>query len=177
MCSASVQRQASADGSMVTQLNTRLTAFIAGDQAKMDRSFPSCTTEHVHQQRQNGCFRDGIQRSNIIECEFVAVVSWKVGWWCFFFYTKFALGRLVSQFYSSLACFYPSGTTGRVVSSNTGPFTYGWSNLFNNVSVLPKVFLAPILWTSGSWNLPVQMEGSLVRNFNNYYVLLCFWWP
>ena len=29
------------------------------------------------------------------------------------------IGRLVSQFYSSLGCFYPSGTTGRVVSSNT----------------------------------------------------------
>ena len=39
-------------------------------------------------------------------------------------------------------------------------------------SVLPKVFWAPILRTSGSWNLPVRMEGSLVRNFNNYYVLL-----
>ena len=39
-------------------------------------------------------------------------------------------------------------------------------------SVLPKVFWAPVLRTSGSWNLPVQMEGSLVRNFNNYYVLL-----
>ena len=26
----------------------------------------------------------------------------------------------MSQFYSSLGCFYPSGTTGRVVSSNTG---------------------------------------------------------
>ena len=41
-----------------------LTAFTAGEQTKMDRSFPSCTTEHVHQQRQNGCFRDGIHRSN-----------------------------------------------------------------------------------------------------------------
>ena len=39
-------------------------------------------------------------------------------------------------------------------------------------SVLPKVFWAPVLRTSGSWNLPVWMEGSLVRNFNNYYVLL-----
>ena len=41
-----------------------------------------------------------------------------------------------------------------------------------NSSVLPKVFWAPVLRTSGSWNLPVRMEGSLVRNFNNYYVLL-----
>ena len=32
-------------------------------------------------------------------------------------------------------------------------------------SVLPKVFWAPVLRTSGSWNSPV-------RNFNNYYVLL-----
>ena len=39
-------------------------------------------------------------------------------------------------------------------------------------SVLPKVFWAPVLRTSGSWNLPFRMEGSLVRNFNNYYVLL-----
>ena len=39
-------------------------------------------------------------------------------------------------------------------------------------SVLPKVFWAPVLRTSGSWNLPVRMEGSLVRNFNTYYVLL-----
>ena len=39
-------------------------------------------------------------------------------------------------------------------------------------SVLPKVFWAPVLRTSGSWNLPVRMGGSLVRNFNNYYVLL-----
>ena len=40
------------------------------------------------------------------------------------------------------------------------------------ISVLPKVFWAPVLRTSGSWNLPVRMDGSLVRNFNNYYVLL-----
>ena len=39
-------------------------------------------------------------------------------------------------------------------------------------SVLPKVFWAPVLRTSGSWDLPVRMEGSLVRNFNNYYILL-----
>ena len=41
-----------------------------------------------------------------------------------------------------------------------------------DLSVLPTVFWAPVLRTSGSWNLPVRMEGSLVRNFNNYYVLL-----
>ena len=55
-----------------------------------------------------------------IECEFVAVVSWKVGWLWFFLHKICTrpIGRLVSQFYSSLGCFYPSGTTGRVVSSN-----------------------------------------------------------
>ena len=42
----------------------------------------------------------------------------------------------------------------------------------NCSSVLPKVFWAPVFRTSGSWNLPIRMEGSLVRNFNNYYVLL-----
>ena len=44
-------------------------------------------------------------------------------WLMMFFSHKICtrpIGRLVSQFYSSLGCFYPSGTTGRVVSSNTG---------------------------------------------------------
>ena len=43
-------------------------------------------------------------------------------WLMMFFSHKICtrpIGRLVSQFYSSLGCFYPSGTTGRVVSSNT----------------------------------------------------------
>ena len=34
----------------------------------------------------------GMEFSVLIECEFVAVVLWKVGWWCFF-HTKFALVR------------------------------------------------------------------------------------
>ena len=34
----------------------------------------------------------GMEFNVLIECEFVAVVSWKVGWWCFF-HTKFALVR------------------------------------------------------------------------------------
>ena len=34
----------------------------------------------------------GMEFSVLIECEFVAVVSWKVGWW-WFFHTKFALVR------------------------------------------------------------------------------------
>ena len=33
----------------------------------------------------------GMEFSVLIECEFVAVVSWKEGWLCFFFHTKFAL--------------------------------------------------------------------------------------
>ena len=48
-----------------------------------------------------------------------------------------------------------------------------WANDHDSaqLSVLPKVFWAPMAHQS-SWNLPVRMEGSLVRNFNNYYVLL-----
>ena len=53
--------------------------------------------------------------------------------------------------------------------TNTGLLSFGPPC---TTSVLPKVFWAPVLRTSGSWNLPVRMEGSLVRNFNNYYVLL-----
>ena len=97
-----------------------LTAFTAGDQTKMDSSFPSCTTEHVHQQRQNGSFRDGLQRSNRV---WICCCSLMKSWLIMFFLHKICtrpIGRLVSQFYSSLGCFYPSGTTGRVVSSNTG---------------------------------------------------------
>ena len=84
VCSASVHRQASADGSMVTQLKI-YTAFTAGDQTKMDRSFPSCTTEHVHQQRQNGCFRDGIQRSNRV---WICCCSLMKSWLIMFFLTQ-----------------------------------------------------------------------------------------
>ena len=103
---------------MVTQFNYKLIAFTAGDQTKMDRSFPSCTTEHVHQQRQNGCFRDGIRSNRVWICCCSLMKSWLI----MFFLHKICtrpIGRLVSQFYSSLGCFYPSGTTRRVVSSNT----------------------------------------------------------
>ena len=99
-----------------------LTAFTPGDQTKMDRSFPSCTTEHVHQQRQNGCFRDGIHRSNTV---WICCCSLMKSCMFMLFWHKICtrpIGRLVSQFYSSLGCFYPSGTTGRVVSSNTADF-------------------------------------------------------
>ena len=53
-----------------------------------------------------------------------------------------------------------------------------WIQLHTALSVLPKVFWAPVLRTSGSWNLPVRMDGSLVRNFNNYYMYCwyMFWW-
>ena len=97
----------------------KLTAFTAGDQTKMDRSFPSCTTEHVHQQRQNGSFRDGLQHSNRV---WICCCSLMNSWLIMLFLHKICtrpIGRLVSQFYLSLGCFYPSGTTGRVVSSNT----------------------------------------------------------
>ena len=103
---------------MVTQRKI-YTAFTAGDQTKMDRSFPSCTTEHVHQQRQNGCFRDGLQRSNKV---WICCCSLMKSWLIMLFLHKICtrpIGQLVSQFYSSLGCFYLSGTTGRVVSSNT----------------------------------------------------------
>ena len=153
------------------------TVFTAGDQTKMDRPFPSCTTEHVHQQRQNGCFRDGIQCSNrvwicccsllkswLIQCSKLSQKScqssclesqiiniklkkilkkvpgpppklsasgrrtgsnlehWLIMFILHIICTRL-IGRLVSQFYSSLGCFYPSVTTGRVVSSNTDLMT------------------------------------------------------
>ena len=119
MCSAYVHRQASADGSMVTQLNYTDSIHCKGSDKKW-RSFPSCPTEHVHQQRQNGCFPDGIQRSNRV---WIWCYSLMKSWMIIFFLHKICtclIRRLVSQFYSSLGCFYPSGTNGRVVSSNTG---------------------------------------------------------
>ena len=120
MCSASVHRQASADRSMVTQLNTHRHHSLQGTRQNW--------TDLSHHAQLSMCTsRDkmaasGMEFSVLIECEFVAVVSWKVGW-LWFFYIKICtrpIGRLVSQFYSSLGCFYPSWTTGRVVSSNTG---------------------------------------------------------
>ena len=96
-----------------------LTAFTAGNQTKMDRSFQSCTTEHVHQQRQNGCFQDRIQRSNRV---WICCCRLMKRWLIMGFLHKICtrpIGRLVGQFYSSLGCFYLSGTTGPVVSSNT----------------------------------------------------------
>ena len=50
-------------------------------------------------------------------------------------------------------------------------FLYFWTSAllfwYCVFSVLPKVFQAPVLWTSCLWNLPVQMKVLLVRNFNN----------
>ena len=61
----------------------------------------------------------GMEFSVLIECEFLAIVSWKVGYVFFPQICTPPIWRLVSQFYSSLGCFYLSGTTGWVVSSNT----------------------------------------------------------
>ena len=63
-------------------------SLTAGDQIKMDRSFPSCKTEHVHQQRQNGRFHDGIQHSNRL---WICCCSLMKSWLIKFFYTKVAL--------------------------------------------------------------------------------------
>ena len=67
-----------------------LTAFTAGDQKKW--------TDLSHHAQLSMCTsRDkmaasGMEFSILIKCEFVAVVSWKIGWlWVFF--TKFALVR------------------------------------------------------------------------------------
>ena len=62
-----------------------LTAFTAGDQTKMNRSFPSCTTEHVHHQRQNGSFRDGLHRSNRV---WICCCSLMKSWLIMFFFTQ-----------------------------------------------------------------------------------------
>ena len=123
-----------------------LTAFTAGDQTKMDSSFPSCTTEHVHQQRQNGSFRDGLQRSNRV---WICCCSLMKSWLIMFFLHKICtrpIGRLVSQFYSSLGCFYPFGTTGRVVSSNTGNLVYTFSR-WHDMSSLSCITIGS-LWPS-----------------------------
>ena len=126
----------------------KLTAFTAGDQTKMDRSFPSCTTEHVHQQRQNGSFRDGLQRSNRV---WICCCSLMKSWLIMLFLHKICtppIGRLVSQFYSTLGCFYPSGMTGRVVSSNTAEFKR---------ILFPKIYLPNwqfyMAWAFRQWEI------------------------
>ena len=89
MCSASVHRLASADGSMVsTQFNYTDSIHCRGPD-KNGQIFP-CTTEHVHQQRQNVSFRDGLQRSNRV---WICCCSLMKSWLIMFFYTKFALVR------------------------------------------------------------------------------------
>ena len=101
----------------------------------------------------------GMEFIVLIECEFVAVVSWKVGWLCFFLHKICTrpIGWLVSQFYSSLGCFYPSGTTGQVVSSNTGEMAL----LCNNVS---------------HW-LGANLESALLFDYHNsnYHYLIQGW--
>ena len=139
-----------------------LTAFTAGDQTKMDRSFPSCTTEHVHQQRQNGCFRDGIQRSNgVWICCCSLMKSWLIMFILHIICTR-PIGRLVSQFYSSLGCFYPSGTTGRVVNSNTDVAAYPATVWMNDVAAYPATaWMNELLWiarvTASTWHHEVDI--------------------
>ena len=75
--------------------------------------------------------RDGIQRSNRV---WICYCSLMKSWLIMGFLHKICtrpIGRLVSQFYSSLGCFYPSGTTGRVVSSNTDQ--QGWGQVLFEV--------------------------------------------
>ena len=129
----------------------KLTAFTAGDQTKMDRSFPSCTTEHVHQQRQNGSFRDGLQHSNRV---WICCCSLMKSWLIMLFLHKIGtrlIGRLVSQFYSSLGCFYPSGTTGRVVSSNTD---------YIFIASMLRCFLTRLPWFYNGWNGGILLQHS-----------------
>ena len=137
-----------------------LTAFTAGDQTKIDRSFPSCTTEYVHQQRQNGRFRDGLQRSRVWICCCSLMKSWLI----MFFLNKVCtrpIGRLVSQFYSSLGCFYPSGTTGRVVSSNTEPLDLPAKNALMCVYICRVVSSSS--WGPVSPSLKHKWQGMNIR--------------
>ena len=69
--------------------------------------------------RQNGCFRDGIQRSNRVWICCCSLMKSRLIMFILHIICTRPIGRLVSQFYSSLGCFYPSGTTRRVVSWNT----------------------------------------------------------
>ena len=55
-------------------------------------------------------------------CYHICCCSLMKSWLIMFFLHKICtrpIGGLLSQFYSSLGCFYSSGTTGRVVNSNT----------------------------------------------------------
>ena len=96
-----------------------LTAFTAGDKTQMDRSFPSCTFEHVHQQRQNGCFWDGIRHSNRV---WICCCSLIKSLLIAFFYTKFALIRPDDWWVSFTHPWAVSTSLGRVVNSNTTIF-------------------------------------------------------
>ena len=57
----------------------------------------------------------------------------------------------MSQFYSSLGCFYPSGTTGRVVSSNTAPHQKAITNI--DLHCDPKFEIQPFILSSGMYHL------------------------
>ena len=69
---------------------------------------------------------------------------------------------------------------GRSVNSLTPSDTIWWHGSWSTmVQVMARCLTAPshnVEIYENSWNLPVRMEGSLVRNFNNYYVLLIYWW-
>ena len=125
MCSTSVHRQDSADRSMVTPLNH------TGRQHPLQGTRQKRTGLSHHAQLSVCTNRDkmAVSRMEIstpTHGEFVAVVSWKVGWLCFFLHKICTrpIGRLVSQFYSPLGNIYPSGMTRWVVSSNTGSVEY-----------------------------------------------------
>ena len=119
MCSASVYKLASADGFMVTQFNLLdWQHSLRGTKKWTDLSHHAqlsmCTSRD-----KMAASGDGIQRSNRV---WICCCNLMKSWLIMGFLHKICtrpIRRLVSQFYSSLGCFYPSGTTGRVVSSNT----------------------------------------------------------
>ena len=123
----------------------------------------------MHQQRQNGCFRDGIQRSKrawICCCSLMK--SWLIMFILQIICTR-PIRRLVSQFYSSLGCFYPSGMTGRVVSSNTEIHAVKLCNSLAKwkhtviVSYYVNLIIILIPYPILSWNLVTQMSNIIVK--------------
>ena len=118
VCSASVHRLASADGSMVsTQFNYTDSIHCRGPDKKW--------TDLSHHAQLSMCTsRDkmsasGMDFSILIECEFVAVVSWKVGWLCFFTQNLHSSDRTTGEsVLLVLGLFLPIWDE-QVVSSNT----------------------------------------------------------
>ena len=89
----------------------------------------------------------GMEFSVLIECEFVAVVSWKVGWWCFF-HTKFALVRSDDWWVS---------------------FTRPWA-VFTRLG-RPDEWLVRTLIL-----LHVFISPHMCDSYKATYVNICFWW-